>query len=797
MRTSIALTALGALIPVCAALAANPARYFDGVNPGTLPPQRFGTLVEDVTKGYSADIDGVKPGDLIIGIDSNRVRDLGEAAFMHYSHDDRPETTLTVIRDGALTILTARPIFPTMRAFVKVRSAGPPVSDLLKAWNVSLADIFGSPPPAFGPDAATGAIRDVLDAFDATEPVPRVQPFMAIEYLPARAQDALWALTARKNPADREWVLALLQVFARLVTEHYDEAGALIAQHHLLDRKMDPFLDRLAVFYKALIDRRISVANGLSLAPYDVDADFFAFCYPYPVTAPKAAHSFEFDPDYQALFDRATSGLAVSDDDFRGKAYGYANPGTSNDTERYIGQVKAALLDQENHGGWPFRSTVIYSEPGRSKTISQLLARLDAKPDRTVETAFALLAPSVIANNETAFRRAYTILAAAGDREAGCANDIINNTERFWSLKPEALQRARQSIEASRSLPEFYQCLRKLSPTVDRHLANGTCQRVGTFIQGASTYCHAYPVVVARAFAVPPDPEAVNRVEQVALLTGNATDIREALVVLSADLASKPRLARLTNLLDLHDRVGAGPVCEAAARVLTYLAVIGDRFEPADGVDAVQRLRTFFANVESLHYAKIARELSAIENDDPTLDGTVEDYCQEAGVPSVCLLLAAKLREAGHARQAEHYVDKAIGLYMPILQGYASPERFRMAFRDFTSVPGFEDRFLAYRQWMGNDNSVGSHVLKAVAASYRNDGDTVVREVLASAKSGGPKSSESYLYDRAVFNSAEDLRARLLHNLMAKKALTEEQVAQLKAAPKLQLDVAASPPAKP
>lgn len=796
MRLSLTLlTALGLLIPASALRAAAPTKYFDESLPGLPGPQRFGALVEEVTKGFAADVDGIRLNDLVIGINGHRVRDLAEAAFVHYSHDERTDAVVTLVRGDAVTNLTIRPLFPNRRAFVKLRSAGPPIAGLLKAWNVSLADIFGAPPPALGADAATGAIGDVLEAFNAAEPVPRVQPFMTIEYLPARAQDALWALADRKNPADREWVLPFLQVFASLVTERYDEAGHLITRHRLLDRNVDPFLDRLVVFYQALVDHRVAAGKGLSPAAYNVDAAFFALCYPYPVGGTNTTRSFAADPDYQVLFDKATSGLTTFTEELRSKAYAYANPVSSNNAEIYVGQVKAALLDADDHGGWPFRSSLVYSEPERSKTISLLLARLDEKPDRTVETALALLAPSMMANNEAAFRRAYTIVAAAGDREMACANELIKDTEQFWSRKPDVLRHARQAIDAGRPLSEVYQCLRKLSPTVDRRLANGACQRVGTFVQDASFYCHSYPIVVARAFAAPPDPEAVSRIEQVALLTGNATDIREALTVLTADLSSKPQLARLGTLLELHDRVGAGPVCEAAARVLTYLAVIGDRFEPADDQDAVQRMQAFFTSVETLHYTRVARELAALANDDPALDGTVEDYYQEAGVPSVCLLLAAKLRDAGHTRQAEHYVDKAIGLYVPLLEGYTSTERFRIALRDFVSVPGFDSTLDRYRPWMTSDNSVAGHVLRAVGASYRNDTEAVVKEVLASARSGGQRPSGTYLYNRTIFNSAEDLRTELLRTLAARNVLTEQQVAQLKDSPRLEFEAVVSPPA--
>ena len=797
MRHVLILAAPGVLLLASTSFGAAPAKYFDAAGPATPAPQRFGALVEDVTKGFAADVDGIKPGDLVIGINGNRVRDLTEAAFIHYSHDERTDAVVTLIRERNVTNLTLRPLFPNRRAFVKLHSAGPPVADLLKAWNISLTEIFGMPPPTLSSEPAAGAVQDVLDAFDATGPVPRVLPFMAVEYLPARAQDALWSLAACKAPADREWVLPFLQVFARLVTGRYNEADALIVKQHLLGRNIDPFLDRLAVFYQAVAARGRSPAKTLSPAAFGVDVPFFVLCYPYPVTATHTTRSFDSDPEYQVLFDKATSGLTVFTEELRSKATRYANPGTNNDTEVYVGQVKAALLDGDNHGGWPFRSALVYSEPNRGRVIAQLLARLDEKPDRTVETALALLAPSIMANNETAFRRAYTILSAAGDREEACANDLIKSTERFWSAKPEALRRVRQTIDAGRPLPEFYQCLRKLSPTIERRLANGACQRAGTFVQDASYYCHSYPAVVARAFATPRDPEAVSRIEQVALLTGNAADIREALTVLTGDLASKPQLERLGTLLELHDRVGAGPVCEAATRVLTYLAVIGDRFEPDGGQDAVQRMQSFFASVESLHYARVARELAAIENDDPALDGTAEDYYQEAGVPSVCLLLAAKLRDAGHTRQAERYVDKAIGLYVPLLEGYTTNDRYRMALRDFVSAPGFEAILDRYRPWMSNDSTVAGHVLRAVGASYRGDTATVVREVLASTRPGGQRPSGTYLYNSTVFNSAEDLRAGLLRRLLARNALTEEQVAQLKAAPRLQFDTIENVPAKP
>jgi hypothetical protein len=76
--------------------------------------------------------------------------------------------------------------------------------------------------------------------------------------------------------------------------------------------------------------------------------------------------------------------------------------------DRYVSQVKASIIDEENHGGWPCRSSLIYNTSTRRSLTSFLKSRFDRKPNPVL--AYALICPALFAKDDVLLKRAIAYL---------------------------------------------------------------------------------------------------------------------------------------------------------------------------------------------------------------------------------------------------------------------------------------------------------------------------------------------------------------------------------------------------
>lgn len=84
-------------------------------------------------------------------------------------------------------------------------------------------------------------------------------------------------------------------------------------------------------------------------------------------------------------------------------------PGFPGDAGSYVGQCLAAVVDPDRHGGWPYRSGLIWQQPGRSQVVAQLVAA-SADPARAQLAALGRIGPAVIDQDAAALRDALGIL---------------------------------------------------------------------------------------------------------------------------------------------------------------------------------------------------------------------------------------------------------------------------------------------------------------------------------------------------------------------------------------------------
>lgn len=74
----------------------------------------------------------------------------------------------------------------------------------------------------------------------------------------------------------------------------------------------------------------------------------------------------------------------------------------------YLTQVKASIVDEANHGGWPCRSSLIYQPSTRTSVTAALKRRFERTPDAMV--AYALICPALYAKDEVLLQRALAYL---------------------------------------------------------------------------------------------------------------------------------------------------------------------------------------------------------------------------------------------------------------------------------------------------------------------------------------------------------------------------------------------------
>ena len=74
----------------------------------------------------------------------------------------------------------------------------------------------------------------------------------------------------------------------------------------------------------------------------------------------------------------------------------------------YVAQVKASIIDEQNHGGWPVRSWLITGTSSRNALLSALKYRMERSPE--VIIAYAAICPALYADDQVLLRRALDYL---------------------------------------------------------------------------------------------------------------------------------------------------------------------------------------------------------------------------------------------------------------------------------------------------------------------------------------------------------------------------------------------------
>ncbi len=483
-----------ALVLTCAQMMADdgPVKYFDDVDQSHIPPRAFTVRVSSVTAEGIADKAGLKNGDSIAGVNGVRTRCRSDIVLLRRkAAETTAEVTLQVIRNGEWREVTLpnRDSLDTWGSFRRENRSSE-IAKKLIAWGVRIETL-----PSYDVDLQSGEplvppIRELLpknpgiisrflgiaddpgpDQFEAAlaELPPGAQPWFAQEKSSHRTQEALLALAQNGDEDDRAWVEGLVTTLCALLMEDFDHAEE--SAQPLLERKTEPFLDEVAKFYAAVARERANFTEPDDWRKCGVDEDFFAICYPYPtVPQPVATNLFAWLPELNEAYANRDKDDAAD----RSRAQQILRLGSSKPAApQYQMQVAAALVCHSNHGGWPYRSALLWRQP--DDVQNGLKQIWEDSPEQRNLTAFSLLAPSIITGDETALRMALRQIYTQGSPEIAVAGRIIN---RMIDNVPGQMDMIRRVLndEEQRAIPHpmIYDYLATSSAILTAHLRQRT-----------------------------------------------------------------------------------------------------------------------------------------------------------------------------------------------------------------------------------------------------------------------------------------------------------------------------------
>ncbi len=313
-------------------------------------------IIGHVAAGSLDERAGLRVGDLLLAIDGFRIHDSRELRlYQELLPDWIAGERWTVVRDGSVisAVIEGLDASSTLGVTLYVPEQQPTCEALLARCGVAIGDDD--------------------------------RPLLAL--MPGRVLHALQEWVARQGdaPAPAPWLNALAAVYLQAMRGEAKLPG---------DQPVPvPVLAQFNAFLRAVVEQRTVGIRQPDLATYGIDRYMAALWYPY-LSAPGLAVG-----RARLANDRLAQGLAqlIEDpdgslNDRRSAAREATNRG-GDVTDQFLGQVAAALLDDDNHGGWPFRSQLIWDEAARTPIISALQARCAAGAPDADLAAYALIGP--------------------------------------------------------------------------------------------------------------------------------------------------------------------------------------------------------------------------------------------------------------------------------------------------------------------------------------------------------------------------------------------------------------------
>jgi len=152
-----------------------------------------------------------------------------------------------------------------------------------------------------------------------------------------------------------------------------------------------PYFQRLEKFYLGLAAANIPTETPPDLKKSGETPEFYALALPIPDQRPPLGDLKFTDLRFKFLLTRAYANDGKPDDEIATAAEKYA--GSSADAlNQYLDQIRAALLDPDNQGGWPFRSYLVSMPVSRTLMMQQLTGQMKDRnaPDWAIQ-AYAMI----------------------------------------------------------------------------------------------------------------------------------------------------------------------------------------------------------------------------------------------------------------------------------------------------------------------------------------------------------------------------------------------------------------------
>lgn len=413
--------------------------------------------INEVTPGSPAEEGGVRAGDRVIGANGRRIRTKLEMDMLKTLMVGDGGLRLHVIRDGIVKTLA----IPRLdKGRLGVGLAAPRLGvDLIayESFGIRPAEYLGTQQGG-RPDG--GALDELLAKWSPNISNDHHPVFFQMAVFPAQASERIHFLAEAKKPGARAWVLALLKANYALIESRPADALRHLNEGKLLTTPMDPFLDGLVDFYSKLAAHPPDDKTGVDLKLYGVTPEYFAVCFPSPVLPLKKYDWSAVSAKFAADFARASEGQPWEAAQREQAASYYAAPESQPVMNRYLHYMLCAMIDSENHGGWPMRFTPMFEPTDRADLLSSLKAyAATSKADRVV-SALALISPSAVDGDTDAYRQAMTTLRDAGSSELGLGNSITMTT---WavhqSVNRSAIDKIQREINDSLGIPGIYKWL--------------------------------------------------------------------------------------------------------------------------------------------------------------------------------------------------------------------------------------------------------------------------------------------------------------------------------------------------
>ena len=756
--------------------------------PDVFPETPYYLQVTRVIKGSASEKAGILTGDRVVCIDGLRVFSMDEYVIVRFMNDTAEDIPLKIIRDGKEMDVRVTSPKPVRRGGYYMSERKKDFLNILVQWNVFPFSNPESGKPKALPETLDKNFRKWVEAsaFFTNQGLRAAKKPLSVEsiltWFPVRAQAAVaGVLKTKKDHNTRVWIKRLLEVYLLLRRSQYDQASAWISEGALSGKSPDPFLGRLLAFYQRVILHQSPGAGKDIVALLACTPETFLLCYPFPVEITGDSRNvFGFDPEFQKAYNASINTQMPLPKEVNDLSIEYIRRSMKarNETDRYMLQVRAALINPGSYGRWLHRSYLIRNKSTRLNVYEGLKKRWTEQPGEQVLTAFGLACVSLLETDWQVFEKACRKIQAGGAAETARLYATLYEMARrsrrriSWDMITEKIR----TISGEATLPTVYRTLSGIVPDSDAVLSCGVYDREQRRIISFAEYVEKNKSRLARCLRHTPVSDTDARVTD-AVTNGNAKTRKELATLLSRDIAYYPTQHTFDLFLQLAGSTPRDHIFDCMCFFIGYHFCTQQK-NPIN----VSQIPHYFQPMEYLHYENIYKQLQKVNPSDPTFDSFVAESLKKAGAPSVYLLIATKLRKAGKTRRARQLTEKVVNFYESLTGAYDGNNFLWNALRDFASVPGFTEQARPYNKGFVQKRLYydSAFVLSAILSSYEEDSRRVVSQLKKSVGRRVQKDSGQYIYGGNVYTDVADLRRDFVLDLEKKEILRHSHLRELK-----------------